>query len=230
MSTKPLNPAKFTLKFIKEVDFKILKGGNKKRYALFECPKCGKQFETSVISAYRSSKCRSCATKENNTKHGLSHNKLYHVWCGILQRCYNVNYWQYCNYGARGISIYEEWKDNPNLFISYVSNLPNAGTPRFSLDRINNNGNYEPNNLRWASPLTQAHNSRKGFYGKSKYVGVTIQEYNKKWKSTLHYMYKKYVLGVFNTEKEAAIAYDNKVEELNLTNKIKNKDKYPDDF
>ena len=229
MYKKELDPARFKLKLIKETEPKILKSGNKRRYALFECPECKKQFITSVASAYRSSTCKSCAVRRNNTKHGLSYNRLYHIWCGIIQRCCNKEHWQYPSYGGKGITICDEWLNSPQKFIDYVSKLDNYNTPRYSLDRIENTEGYKPGNVRWADSITQSHNSKKGFWGESKYVGVVLQRSNDKWKAILRYKNKAYHLGVYEDEKEAAITYDNKIDELQLT-KLKNKDVYPNDF
>ena len=76
---------------------------------------------------------------------------------GMRGRCYNKNYTGYCNYGGRGITICEEWKYNFAQFLKDVGHKPSK---KYSLDRINNDGNYEPNNVRWASSLEQVHNRR----------------------------------------------------------------------
>lgn len=228
MKIQPLDATKFNLKLILDLGYEI-KSNRKVRIALFECPICNKQFKTSIRSAYKSKKCKSCAIKENNTKHGLSYERKYHIWYEIIQRCYNKNHAFYHCYGLKNISIFDLWKDNPKLFIEYINSLENVDKKGYSLDRINNNGNYEPGNLRWTDSLTQSHNSKHGFFGKSKYVGVVLQQYNSKWKAILRYKGKAYHLGIYEDEIQAAIAYDNKIDELQLT-KLRNKDVYPDDF
>ena len=164
----------------------------------------------------------------SNNKHGLSSHKGYAVWRLIKSRCYDKKCKAYPRYGGRGITLAEEWLDDVAAFIKYVESLPNAFQKGYSLDRINNNEGYYKNNLRWATRKTQAENSEYGFTGKSKYRGVIQQ--GKKWQATLLSNGKSYYLGLHNTDKEAAIAYDNKCIELGLKDKILNRQKYKDDF
>ncbi len=98
--------------------------------------------------------------KEIVTKHGLSGSYVYKLWCSVKERCFNKNVKQYKDYGGRGITLYFDWIESPVGFIEYVSKLENFGKDGYSLDRINNNGNYEPGNLRWATQATQCRNRR----------------------------------------------------------------------
>lgn len=91
----------------------------------------------------------------------MSGTKIYKVWKKIKYRCLNPNSREYKYYGARGITIAEEWKEDFQAFYNYVSQLPHFGEEGYSLDRINNDGNYEPGNLRYATPKEQARNTRK---------------------------------------------------------------------
>ena len=139
---------------------------------------------------------------ELNMKHNLSKHKGYSVWRQIRERCHNTSHKHYHNYGARGISLFDDWRTDVTSFINYVSNLPNAFKQGYSLDRINNNGNYEPNNLRWATRITQAENSTYGFCGVSKYRGVKPVTKGSRWQVNLVSHNVKYYLGTFETEKE----------------------------
>lgn len=92
--------------------------------------------------------------------HGLSKSKIWNVWQAIKMRCFNKNHFSYKNYGGRGITICEEWCNDIQSFFDYVSKLEHFGEDGYSLDRINNDGNYEPGNVRWATAKEQAINRR----------------------------------------------------------------------
>ena len=81
---------------------------------------------------------------------------LYGVWHSMKERCRNKNFRQWHNYGGRGIRVCEQWL-GPNGFVQFVSDMGDRPTG-YTLDRINNDGNYEPSNCRWASRRDQQHN------------------------------------------------------------------------
>ena len=90
--------------------------------------------------------------------HGMSKNKFYQVWNGIKQRCYNENNKQYKNYGKRGIKVCDEWLNNFEAFYEWA--IDNGYKEGLQIDRINNNGNYEPNNCRWVDRYVNNDNRR----------------------------------------------------------------------
>lgn len=98
--------------------------------------------------------------------HGLSKTKIYRTWCGMRNRCFNTNVKCYNRYGGRGITVCDEWagSDGFKAFYDYVSKLEHFGEDGYTLDRINNNGNYEPGNVRWATVKEQARNRRSNRY------------------------------------------------------------------
>ena len=104
-----------------------------------------------------------CARKERFKKmiykHGLDGTRINRIYWGMKARCYNKNFHKYKYYGARGITICEEWKNDFLSFYSWAIN--NGYKNNLSIDRINNDGNYEPSNCRWATAVQQANNKRQ---------------------------------------------------------------------
>lgn len=95
-----------------------------------------------------------------NLKHGLKGDKVYNLWKHIKRRCFCKSFKRYNDWGGRGITMFKDWIDNPVAFREYVINLPHYNEEGRTLDRINNDGNYEPNNLRWATYKEQSNNRR----------------------------------------------------------------------
>lgn len=92
--------------------------------------------------------------------HGLSGTKIRRCWSHIKQRCFNENNRKYKHYGGRGITMFRPWIDDFLSFYNFVSTLPGWDNPELSIDRINNDGHYEPGNLRWATKEQQKANRR----------------------------------------------------------------------
>lgn len=138
---------------------------NNKRYWNCICD-CGNTTKVKT-SDLRSGNTQSCGCKRAETikavcsVHGLTHKKPYNIWATIKQRCCNENCCDYPNYGGRGIVMHTEWLCSFKSFFDYVSALPHYGEPGYSLDRIDNDGNYEPGNVRWATIKEQNNNRRK---------------------------------------------------------------------
>jgi hypothetical protein len=98
---------------------------------------------------------------EIRKKHGLSLSGDYRyiLWKSILTRCYNSNRREWKNYGGRGIMVHLPWHDS-TTFMADLINLIGDRPEGTSLDRVNNDGNYEPGNIRWATPKQQSANQR----------------------------------------------------------------------
>lgn len=132
-----------------------------RRNGTFQCH-CGRIFHSRIVNV-KSGRVKSCGCLwgSNNITHGLTGTPDYKRWLNIRTRCLNKYNPQYGDYGGRGITVYEPWINDAKLFIDYISKLPNYGQPGLTLDRIDNDGNYEPDNLRWATWEQQANNKRK---------------------------------------------------------------------
>jgi len=142
---------------------------------LFSCS-CGAKKEITAIYAYKGlTRSCGCLRKETTTKlktiHGLKNNNAYEIWCGIKKRCFNKKCKEYPLYGARGITVHPEWVASFKSFYDHVGPRPSKS---HSIDRINNDGNYEPGNVRWATSIEQANNKRNNsiltVFGKKKTI------------------------------------------------------------
>lgn len=90
--------------------------------------------------------------------HGMSRTPEYRAWSQAIRRCHVPKSLNFKNYGGRGISVCQEWKASFAAFFAHVGLRPH---PSMSIDRINNDGNYEPGNVRWATRTMQNNNTRK---------------------------------------------------------------------
>lgn len=121
---------------------------------------CGNSTVVSIGNWKRTKSCGCLRHIGYSTTHGRAshkeYNKLYHTWGGMKYRCFNKNSKDYLHYGARGITVCDEWKNNYLAFEEWA--LKNGYEPNLTIDRINPNGNYEPNNCRWISIAEQNRN------------------------------------------------------------------------
>lgn len=97
--------------------------------------------------------------RKTATHHGVGKHILYGTWWQIVQRCTNISHKNYSQYGGRGITIHPAWM-KPEVFIREIEASLGVRPEKCSLDRINNDGNYEPGNVRWATQSDQVRNGR----------------------------------------------------------------------
>ena len=114
---------------------------------------------------------------EYGKTHGLSHDKMYSKWSGIVQRCTNPKAANYERYGGRGIDICDDWRNNPEHFIEWA--YSNGYEDGLTLDRKNNNKGYYPDNCRWITPREQQSNTRRNHNITRKGIAHSIAEWSK---------------------------------------------------
>ena len=139
---------------------------NTKKYtSLCKC-ECGniKEYDFACVKSGNTSSC-GCYYKEVRGKatitHNMSKSKEHKAWRHIKERCFNPNSDCYNNYGARGITMCQRWKDS---FENFYADMGKAPSAKHSVDRIDVNGNYEPGNCRWATDKQQSRNRRITYY------------------------------------------------------------------
>ncbi len=142
---------------------------NKKTYWLCKC-ECGAQSVVDGDSLRRGKSTGCIKCRKPHYKHHLSYHPLYGVWHSMNQRCKNPNFSEYKNYGGRGISVCKEWETN---FLSFYNWAISHGYRKgLSIDRIDNDKGYYPQNCRWITMKAQSYNKSSNhiiiFNGESK--------------------------------------------------------------
>ncbi len=154
---------------------------------------CGKK-TISLGASLRNGDTKSCGCLIKHLTHGYGNNKNaeYRTWQGIKKRCYNPKGHNYNLYGGRGIIMCDRWLENFSNFLKDMGFRPSV---LHSIDRINNNGNYEPSNCRWATKTEQQNNKSSNVRIRCNGSFMSIAEaavimglsyntlYNRYWKS-----------------------------------------------
>lgn len=123
-----------------------------------------------------------CWNAEKRVTHGMSRTHVNSVWRMMLDRCKNPNNRAYANYGGRGIQVCDRWND----FVTFYTDMGHR-PDGYQIDRIDNDGNYEPGNCRWSTPKQQQNNKRDTrileFNGKIQSLGYWSEETGIKWET-----------------------------------------------
>jgi len=185
------------MELLKDLGMIKNKSGNSYRYGLYKCPQCSASVKTTVQNhkKRKTEICAQCILKNRNTTHGLSKEKFYQTWDNMMGRCYNKSTAQFKDWGGRGIVVCDEWK-NPAVFKLWFDENYIKG---YQIDRIDNDGNYEPNNCRYVSASVNIQNQGKRSGTTSRYKFIDWHEASGKWRVR----HKGEYMGLFKTEEEA---------------------------
>ena len=110
-------------------------------------------------------------------RHGMTETSEYTSWEGMKRRCFNPNYKKYASWGGRGITVCDRWK---NSFENFFADMGLKPSPDHSLDRIDNNGNYQKNNCRWATKEQQVNNRKNNRLITIDGVTLNVKQWEKK--------------------------------------------------
>ena len=179
------------------------------------CTKC--KVEKPIVEFYKqpgrhdglTSNCRSCKQEQSKLRVGTtSCHRLYHVWEGMRSRCNCKSHASYAIYGGRGIQVCSRW----NSFTNFLEDIP-GWKEGLTLDRIDNNGNYSPENCRWANRSIQSMNRNK-FTLEANKILPGVRKFRNKWQSKMIIDNCVVYLGTFNTEMEAHTIYIKTINEF----------------
>ena len=213
--------ARKTLSIDKETSMKLIKdlglryptknSKQKKRYAIFECDNCKKHIKRDIATVERRKQkyCLSCSRIIDPSKktHGKSQTPTYKIWKAMRARCSTVKKYE-------GITVCKRW-DSYDNFLLDMGERPSV---KHSIDRIDNSGNYEPSNCRWATNDIQTANQNLKKTNTSGYTGV-YKNWGR-WAASITIKKKTIFLGNFDSKIEAANARDKYIIENNLPHRL----------
>lgn len=132
---------------------------------------------------------------KNYKLHGGKHEPLYRIWCAMKQRCLNPNNKRYASYGGRGIAICSEWLNDYSAFREWAVANGYENDKDLSIDRIDNDGNYEPSNCRWADKITQANNKSNNIVITYEGKTQTLRKWSEETGINADTLYHRYRMG-----------------------------------
>lgn len=167
---------------------------------------CGTELPV-LVGSLRDGNTQSCGCYNldrlsDRATHGLSGTPVHKVWKGMLQRCSNPAYTQYKDYGGRGITVCDRWR----IFERFFEDMGDRPSNKHTLERVENSGNYTPDNCAWVTRTVQNRNQRMREDNKSGVGGVGFHLRIKKWQAFMSQNGKRIHLGYYDTIEEAAQA------------------------
>ena len=188
----------------------------KKRFGIYKCGFCGTEFRTCtyMVTIKHTVSC-GCYRKEQARKatstHGNTKSKLYSTWAKAKARVTNQNTANFMDYGGRGITMCDEWLNSFEKFQewAYLVGYTEETHKNLSLDRIDVNGNYCPENCRWTTRTIQNRNQTKRRDNNSGYKGVSYHKDRRKYQVRINILGEPIYLGLYQTPEDGAVAYNN---------------------
>jgi hypothetical protein len=166
------------------------------RRVFVQCNCEAKTIKSVLLHSLRCGETKSCGCwcKENakvkSTTHGMTKHPLYRIWAGIIKRCTNPNNKSFKNYGGRGIFVCNKWKK----FENFYSDMHQTYKPELSIERIDNDKGYSPDNCKWATNSEQVRNRRMTIFitmnGKTQCVKDWANEMNVNYRNSLNKLKK----------------------------------------
>lgn len=186
----------------------------------FQCD-CG-NVTIKRLSDVRFGKIKSCGclhqdnTVERNTKHNKSKTRTYSIWKGMKRRCLSPSRPRFKDYGRRGITVCDRWRNSYDNFLTDMGEAP----INYTLERIDNEKGYSPDNCKWASYLEQSHNQRMRTTNTSGYRGVYYCKTVKRWKAQINHAGKRLFSKSFKTITQAVVARNEFIIDNNLPHRL----------
>lgn len=145
-------------------------------------------------------------SKAPRIRHNMCATPEYRAWCHMKERCNNPTCKNYKHYGARGIKVCKRW----DSFINFYNDMGARPSDKHSLDRIDNDSDYTPDNCRWTTRTVQNLNRRMNSNNKSGYRGVCFDKKTGKYVAQITIDYQRIVLGYFTDPTEASKIYESR--------------------
>lgn len=169
--------------------------GRENKRLIWRC-KCDCGNEKNIAARYlqegKSHSC-GCIVTVGKPTHGDSTSRLHRIWKGMKDRCNNPKVKDYALYGARGIRVCEEWSNDYSKFMKWAKE--NGYKDNLSIDRINNDGNYEPGNCCWADNVQQGNNRRTSIFVEIDGEAHTLKEWSRISGINYHTIKYRYKIG-----------------------------------
>lgn len=172
-----------------DTKYKRVDNGKRRLYAVCKC-ECGtvKEIRLDCLGAVKSCGCLNLEPREYSRTHNETGSRLYQLWASMKDRCKNPNARGYRHYGGRGITYCDEWED----YIPFRDwALANGYEQGLSIDRIDNDGNYEPSNCRWVTQKEQTLNTRRNRHINYKGEIKTVREWADYFEVEYMYIYNR---------------------------------------